>query len=74
MNKLIEELPERLKNRLSIYLYRRYQLNIDFFRSNNNDKFIIWIVPKLKEIMMIEDSWMQQENEKLQYMYFIFSG
>ena len=74
-NTLIKELPDRLRNRLSIYLYERIRSFVYFFDIvSDNQEFIRWVTPKLKEIIMIDGSLMQQEHESLTHIHFIMEG
>ena len=59
-NNLIDELPERLRNRLSILLFEKHKQRVAFFTlCASNQNFIKWIVPKLTEFATVEGGYMQ---------------
>ena len=74
-NALVDDLPLRLRNRLSLYIFNIYRDQVSYLSliSDKRD-FIIWITPKLKEIQMIQGSYMQLENESLTHIHFILQG
>ena len=46
---LIEELPDRLKKRISIYMFNNYKQQVEFFQCpQESEEFIRWITPKLE--------------------------
>ena len=56
-DKFINELPDRLKYRVSKLLYTEYSKNITFFKDNkDNSNFIAWVCPNLTPLEVIEDA------------------
>ena len=78
----INELPDRLKYRVSKLLYAEYSKNIRFFRNiaidsksnQNHTNFVAWVCPHLKPLEVIEGALIQVEQEKLTCISFIRMG
>ena len=53
----INELPLRLKYRLSEFLYKDYKQKINFLQTiQKNQNFISWVCPNLKPLEVIKDA------------------
>ena len=71
----INELPDRLKFRVSKLLYAEYSKNIRFFKNvSDNSNFIAWVCPNLKPLEVIQGALVQVEQEKLSCISFIREG
>ena len=71
----INELPDRLKYRVSKLLYAEYSKKIRFFSSvRDNTNFIAWVCPNLKPLEVIQGALVQVEQEKLACISFIRIG
>ena len=53
----INELPDRLKYRVSKLLYAEYSKDIRFLKKEKaNSNFIAWVCPNLKPLEVIQDA------------------
>lgn len=72
-NKFVADLPEKLKQRVSIYMYEEVYENIKIYKDKSVD-FIVWICPKLINIMYKADDMLYIEGDRVKSVYSIVKG
>ena len=73
LNEFIDELPEKLKVETAIMIHEETWRSIECFK-NESDFFIAWICPKLRPLLVLEDSEVFHENERIESLFFLKSG
>lgn len=58
-NEFLDQLPYRLKLMTTKYLYRCHQEKIPFLREQN-EYFVVWICPLLKQEFFLQDQYLYQ--------------
>ena len=71
----INDLPERQKFELSKIMYQEYRRRIYFFKEVKEDQnFISWLSPLLKPLQVIDEAFIQVEQDKLTHISFLREG
>ena len=73
VNQFVEELPHNLKTELSIYIYEKVYMQVDFLK-NKSKSFISWICPMLKMNVVTPKEYVFYEGDEIQKIFFLRSG
>ena len=73
VNTFVEELPHNLKTELSIYIYEKVYMQVDFLRTKSKS-FISWICPMLKMSVVTPKEYVVYEGDEIQKIFFLRSG
>ena len=71
--KFVEELPEKLKQKVSIYIYEEIYETINIYKDKSVD-FIVWICPKLNAVMHKAEDMLYVEGDRVISVYSLFKG
>ena len=55
-------------------MYKQTKKKINFFRNKKDVNFIVWICPLLKPLLLIEETSIYKEEEKVKQIYFLEQG
>lgn len=73
INEFVEDLPQKLRIEVSLYIYEERYKKIKFFRKMNAS-FITWICPLMKPCMFAENQYIFNESDVVKSIYFQVNG
>jgi CRP-like cAMP-binding protein len=73
VHQFVDDLPHKLKVKLSMYIYSSMFNNIRFLQSTSKS-FISWICPLLKPYSLCQEEYIFQEGDEVHNIYFLIKG
>lgn len=74
INKYVDDLPNILRIKVSLYIYEERYRKIRFFKKVLSASFITWICPQMKPQIQGENQFIYNEGDEIQCVYFLVSG
>ena len=73
VNEFVDELPQKLKNEVSLFIHESVYKSIDFLKERSSF-FIQWICPLLKTYYVSDNQHIYYEGDEIASMYFLKGG
>jgi hypothetical protein len=55
-------------------MYKKTKKTLNFFKDKSNVNFIVWICPLLKPLLLIEDTFIYKEEDRINGIFFLEQG
>ena len=73
VNQFVEELPQKLKIEVSLFLHEQTYRRINFLRESSSS-FKAWVCPLLKPFIVTEKQYIYFEDDEITSIYFFKAG